>query len=67
MSLLEAPLSVLGERTSGESIRSQNVMAASSISNILKGSLGPYGLDKMLMGDNSADVTITNDGATMRI
>ncbi len=44
--------------------RTQNVMAASSIANIVKSSLGPVGLDKMLV-DDVGDVTITNDGATI--
>lgn len=39
-------------------------MAASSIANIVKSSLGPLGLDKMLV-DDIGDVTITNDGATI--
>jgi T-complex protein 1 subunit alpha len=53
-----------GERTSGQDIRSQNVMAALAIANIVKSSLGPVGLDKMLV-DEIGDVTITNDGATI--
>merc|ERR1712127_508620 len=57
-------LSVNGERTTGESIRSQNCMAAATLSNIVKSSLGPLGLDKMLV-DDIGDVTITNDGATI--
>merc|ERR1712013_548080 len=44
--------------------RTQNVMAASSIANIVKSSLGPVGLDKMMV-DDVGDVTITNDGATI--
>ncbi|XP_051947906.1 T-complex protein 1 subunit alpha [Xyrauchen texanus] len=64
MSMTEGPLSVLGQRTTGESIRTQNVVAASSIANIVKSSLGPVGLDKMLV-DDIGDVTITNDGATI--
>lgn len=40
------------------------VMAAASIANILKSSLGPLGLDKMMV-DDIGDVTITNDGATI--
>lgn len=39
-------------------------MAVQSISNIVKSSLGPQGLDKMLV-DDIGDVTITNDGATI--
>lgn len=64
MATLAAPLSVAGSRTSGTSVRTQNVMAASSIANIVKSSLGPVGLDKMLV-DDIGDVTITNDGATI--
>lgn len=54
----------MGDRTSGESIRTQNVMAAATLANIVKSSLGPLGLDKMLV-DDIGDVTITNDGATI--
>uniref|UniRef100_A0AAY4BQN1 T-complex protein 1 subunit alpha n=1 Tax=Denticeps clupeoides TaxID=299321 RepID=A0AAY4BQN1_9TELE len=64
MSMLEGPLNVLGQRSTGESVRTQNVMAAASIANIVKSSLGPVGLDKMLV-DDIGDVTITNDGATI--
>ncbi|RUS22932.1 T-complex protein 1 subunit alpha [Endogone sp. FLAS-F59071] len=53
-----------GERTSGQEIRSANVMAAQAIANIVKSSLGPVGLDKMLV-DEIGDVTISNDGATI--
>merc|ERR1711976_1107978 len=48
----------------GRDVRGQNVMAASSIANIVKSSLGPVGLDKMLV-DDVGDVTVTNDGATI--
>uniref|UniRef100_A0A8D2JN69 T-complex protein 1 subunit alpha n=1 Tax=Sciurus vulgaris TaxID=55149 RepID=A0A8D2JN69_SCIVU len=61
---MEGPLSVFGDRSTGEAIRSQNVMVAASIANIVKSSLGPVGLDKMLV-DDIGDVTITNDGATI--
>ncbi|XP_054826071.1 T-complex protein 1 subunit alpha [Eublepharis macularius] len=64
MAALEGPLAVLGDRGTGESVRAQNVMAAASIANIVKSSLGPVGLDKMLV-DDIGDVTITNDGATI--
>lgn len=53
-----------GERTTGKDIRAENVMAVASIANIVKSSLGPVGLDKMLV-DDIGDVTITNDGATI--
>lgn len=53
-----------GERTSGMDVRCANVTAAVAIANIVKTSLGPVGLDKMLV-DEIGDVTITNDGATI--
>jgi T-complex protein 1 subunit alpha len=40
------------------------VYAVAMIQNIIKSSLGPQGLDKMLV-DNIGDVTVTNDGATI--
>jgi len=57
-------LAIGGQRTSGQDVRSQNVLAAVSIANIVKTSLGPVGLDKMLV-DDIGDVTISNDGATI--
>lgn len=57
-------LSIAGERQTGQDVRSQNVMAAAAIANIVKSSLGPVGLDKMLV-DDMGEVTITNDGATI--
>ncbi|CAM9111834.1 unnamed protein product, partial [Hapterophycus canaliculatus] len=47
-----------------QDVRTQNVTAATAIANIVKSSLGPVGLDKMLV-DEVGDVTITNDGATI--
>ena len=54
----------LGQRESGADVRSANVTAVMALANILKSSLGPQGLDKMLV-DDIGDVTITNDGATI--
>ncbi|KAL1920245.1 uncharacterized protein VTP21DRAFT_1391 [Calcarisporiella thermophila] len=59
-----ASLFLGGERISGQEVRTQNVTAALSIANIVKSSLGPVGLDKMLV-DDIGDVTISNDGATI--
>lgn len=53
-----------GDRTTGELVRNQNVIAAVTIANIVKSSLGPVGLDKMLV-DDVGDVTVSNDGATI--
>jgi len=57
-------LSLFGDREKGETVRTQNMTAAVAISNIVKSSLGPVGLDKMLV-DEVGDVTVTNDGATI--
>jgi len=64
MSGMELGLSIGGERESGADVRAANVTAVMALSNILKSSLGPQGLDKMLV-DEIGDVTITNDGATI--
>lgn len=53
-----------GTRESGQEVRDSNVTAALAVSHILKSSLGPVGLDKMLV-DDIGDVLITNDGATI--
>ncbi|KAF7108048.1 hypothetical protein CFC21_108596 [Triticum aestivum] len=55
---------IMGERQSGQDVRTQNVSACQAVANIVKSSLGPVGLDKMLV-DDIGDVTITNDGATI--
>ncbi|XP_057417806.1 T-complex protein 1 subunit alpha [Lotus japonicus] len=55
---------ISGERQSGQDVRTQNVVACQAVANIVKTSLGPVGLDKMLV-DDIGDVTITNDGATI--
>jgi len=57
-------LVVFGEREQGADVRRNNVTAVVSIANIVKSSLGPQGLDKMIV-DDIGDVTITNDGATI--
>lgn len=57
-------LAIAGERSTGQSVRTQNVTAALSVANVVKSSLGPIGLDKMLV-DDLGEVTITNDGATI--
>jgi thermosome len=52
------------ERSRGRDARDTNIMAARIVTNMIKSSLGPKGMDKMLV-DSFGDVTITNDGATM--
>ena len=52
------------QRSTGRDARGSNIMAARIVSEAVKTSLGPKGMDKMLV-DSFGDVTITNDGATM--
>jgi len=52
------------ERKRGDEARRANIMAARVIAEAVRTSLGPKGMDKMLV-DSFGDVTITNDGATM--
>mmetsp|Transcript_19499 Transcript_19499/g.40093 ORF Transcript_19499/g.40093 Transcript_19499/m.40093 type:complete len:554 (+) Transcript_19499:128-1789(+) len=51
-------------RVKGAEATKANILAARSISNILRTSLGPKGMDKLLVSPDG-DVTITNDGATI--
>ncbi|KAG6435640.1 hypothetical protein SASPL_100514 [Salvia splendens] len=64
MAISSSTPDISGDRQSGQDVRTQNVMACQAIANIVKSSLGPVGLDKMLV-DDIGDVTITNDGATI--
>lgn len=52
------------ERTTGKSAQKNNIAAAKVIAEAVRTSLGPRGMDKMLV-DQFGDVTITNDGATI--
>lgn len=61
------PVLILKEgssQTKGRDAQSNNIFAAKLIAEIVKTSLGPRGMDKMLV-DSLGDVTITNDGATI--
>ncbi|MEM2378961.1 MAG: TCP-1/cpn60 chaperonin family protein, partial [Candidatus Methanomethylicia archaeon] len=61
------PVLILKEgtsRTAGKEAMRANIMAARAIAEVLKSSLGPKGMDKMLV-DSLGDITITNDGATI--
>jgi len=51
-------------RVKGVEATKSNILAAKSISKILRTSLGPKGMDKLLVSPDG-DVTITNDGATI--
>lgn len=47
-----------------ESVLSSNIIAAKAVSQAIRTSLGPCGMDKMISAANG-EVTITNDGATI--
>jgi thermosome len=61
------PLFILDEdaqRTQGKDAQSSNISAGKAVSESVRTTLGPRGMDKMLVSD-SGDVVITNDGATI--
>lgn len=51
-------------RESGKDAISNNIMAARAVANAVRSTLGPKGMDKLLV-DSLGDVTITNDGVTI--
>ena len=58
---------ILGEgaqRVRDRDAQSYNIRAARAVANAVRSTLGPKGMDKMLV-DNMGDVTITNDGVTI--
>ena len=63
----QGPVLVLKEsalQQKGKDSQKNNITAAKLVAELVKTSLGPRGLDKMLV-DSLGDVTITNDGATI--
>lgn len=63
----QGPVLVLKEsalQQKGKDAQQNNIAAAKLVAELIRTSLGPRGLDKMLV-DSLGDVTITNDGATI--
>ena len=63
----QGPVLVLKEsalQQKGRDAQKNNIAAAKLVSELVRTSLGPRGMDKMLV-DSLGDVTITNDGATI--
>jgi thermosome len=61
------PILILPEKTAryiGRDAQHMNILAAKVIAEAIRTTLGPRGMDKMLV-DSMGDVTITNDGATI--
>src|SRR5512137_239427 len=61
-----SPIIILRDtrRESGKDAISNNIMAARAVANAVRSTLGPKGMDKLLV-DSIGDVTITNDGVTI--
>jgi thermosome len=61
------PIIILREGTTrnrGQEAQNSNIAAAKAVANAVRSTLGPKGMDKMLI-DGMGDVVITNDGATI--
>jgi len=61
------PIFILPEgsqRITGKTAQRANIMAAKAVSETVRTTLGPKGMDKMLV-DNLGDIVITNDGVTI--
>ena len=52
------------ESTKGKTAHNNNIMAAKAVADAVRSTLGPKGMDKMLV-DSMGDIVITNDGATI--
>jgi len=67
MNGINQPILVLSEdvlRQTGKDAQKANITAAVSVSEMIRSTLGPKGMDKMLV-DSTGDITITNDGVTI--
>jgi thermosome len=61
------PMVIMGDdaqRVQDQDAQEYNISAARAVSDSVRSTLGPKGMDKMLVGD-TGDVTITNDGVTI--
>ncbi len=64
---IRQPVVILPEnaqRILGRDAQRINIMAAKAVAEVIRSTLGPKGMDKMLV-DNLGDVVITNDGVTI--
>lgn len=65
--LSDIPILILKEgskRETGKDAQKKNILAAKAVAEAVKTTLGPKGMDKMMI-DGSGDAIITNDGATI--
>ena len=61
------PIIIMNEnsnRTIGRDAQRNNIMAARIVADTVKTTLGPKGMDKMLV-DSTGNITVTNDGVTI--
>jgi len=61
------PIFILPEgtqRSTGKNAQTNNIMAAKAVAETVRTTLGPKGMDKMLV-DSLGDVVVTNDGVTI--
>ncbi len=61
------PIFILPEgstRSSGKSVQRNNIAAAKAVAETVRSTLGPKGMDKMLV-DSLGDIVVTNDGVTI--
>ena len=52
------------ERTSGKNAQRMNIIAAQQVAEAIRSTLGPMGMDKMLV-DSQGEIIVTNDGVTI--
>lgn len=67
MSQQVQPIFILPEgtqRTTGKNAQRNNIMAAKAVADTVRTTLGPKGMDKMIV-DSLGDITVTNDGVTI--
>lgn len=63
----QQPIYILAEntqRTMGRDAQRNNIMAAKLVAETVRTTLGPKGMDKMIV-DSLGDITVTNDGVTI--
>ncbi|MBT4352670.1 thermosome subunit, partial [archaeon] len=61
------PIYILPEgtkRNTGRNAQRNNIMAAKAVAEVVRSTLGPKGMDKMLV-DSMGDIVVTNDGVTI--
>ncbi|MGM5484805.1 MAG: thermosome subunit alpha [Nanobdellota archaeon] len=65
--MTDQPVFILPEgsqRTTGKNAQSLNIQAARQVADSIRSTLGPKGMDKMLV-DSAGGITVTNDGVTI--